>query len=74
MFIKSFKHSQEHRILEVYSYCTMSSHIHLILKAKDKERLQDIIRDFKRHNLKATTSCWKIKLSIGKVVVAGCCG
>jgi putative transposase len=39
--------------LEVYYWCLMSSHLHLIISAKDGFRISDIIRDFKKHTAKA---------------------
>jgi putative transposase len=53
IFIQSVKYCQEHKGLEVFGYCIMPSHIHLIVRAKDKERLEDIIRDLKRHTSKS---------------------
>ena len=35
-----------HKGLEVYCWCLMSSHLHLIIRAKENHRLSDIIRDF----------------------------
>ena len=53
IFIQSIKYCQEHKGLEVYGYCIMPSHVHLILRAKDKEKLEDVIRDLKRHTSKS---------------------
>ena len=39
--------------LEVYCWCLMTSHLHLIVRAKENQRLSDIIRDFKKHTAKA---------------------
>jgi len=39
--------------LEVFCWCLMTSHLHLIIRARDKFRLSDIIRDFKKHTAKA---------------------
>lgn len=48
IFIQSIHYCQEHKGLEVFGYCIMPSHIHLIIRAKDKERLENIIQDLKR--------------------------
>jgi putative transposase len=39
--------------LEVFCWCLMTRHLHLIIIARDKFRLSDIIRDFKKHTAKA---------------------
>lgn len=45
--IDSLKYCQREKGLSVHAYCIMTSHIHLILSAKEGHRLSDIIRDFK---------------------------
>jgi putative transposase len=49
IFIKSIKYCQEHKGLEVYGYCIMPSHVHLILRSNEGFALEDTIRDLKRH-------------------------
>jgi REP element-mobilizing transposase RayT len=39
--------------LEIYGYCMMSSHIHLIARATGKITLSEILRDFKKFTSKA---------------------
>jgi REP element-mobilizing transposase RayT len=39
--------------LEIYGYCIMSSHIHLIARATGKITLSEILRDFKKFTSKA---------------------
>jgi len=43
---------QEHKGLEIYAYCIMSSHIHMLCKAKEGYLLSDIMRDFKKYTSK----------------------
>jgi len=47
--MNSLRHCQEHKGLEVYAYCIMPSHVHLILGSNGDEMLVDIIRDLKSY-------------------------
>jgi putative transposase len=56
VIIESWKHCQEKKGLEIYGWCIMPSHIHMIIGSK-KNKLQDIVRDMKKHtslNLRTT--------------------
>ncbi len=44
----------KHKGLEVFAWCLMTNHLHLIIRAKDGLLLSDLIRDFKRHTAKKT--------------------
>ena len=48
----ALKYCQENKGLEIYAYCLMSSHLHLICKGTEGIVLSDIMRDFKRHTSK----------------------
>ena len=48
IIIKSWKHCQENKGLEIYGWRIMPSHIHIIIGSK-KNKLEDIIRDIKKH-------------------------
>ncbi len=48
ILIDSLKYCQQQKGLEIYGWCLMSNHIHLILRSDGKNKLQDIIRDFKK--------------------------
>ncbi len=39
--------------LEVFAWCLMSNHIHLVCRAIEGFRISDIIRDFKKYTTKA---------------------
>jgi REP element-mobilizing transposase RayT len=52
LLINSLKHCQQKKGLELYGYCIMPSHIHLIAKTTGKETLSDILRDFKKYTFK----------------------
>jgi putative transposase len=47
IFINSVEFCQVNKGLEVFAWCIMPSHVHLILRAKQPFRLQDVIRDLK---------------------------
>jgi putative transposase len=46
--INSWKHCQAHKELEVYGWCIMTSHIHMIIGTHG-EKLENIMRDMKKH-------------------------
>lgn len=59
IFYQSLKHCQAHKSLEVYAYCIMTSHVHMII-GTETGSLPDIVRDLKsytsRHIRKAIES------------------
>ncbi|WP_298544444.1 transposase [uncultured Aquimarina sp.] len=52
VIIDSLKYCQEQKGLEIYAFCIMPSHIHLLCKAEEGFVLSDIIRDFKKFTAK----------------------
>ncbi len=48
---ESIEYCQQHKQLEVYAYCFMTSHIHMII-GTETGNLSDIVRDFKSHTSK----------------------
>ncbi|NEW80509.1 MAG: transposase [Gelidibacter sp.] len=50
--INALEYCQKHKGLEIYAYCLMSSHIHLLCKATNGFVLSDVIRDFKKFTSK----------------------
>ena len=50
--IKALQYCQENKGLEIYAYCLMTSHIHLLCKATNGFILSDVMRDFKRFTSK----------------------
>lgn len=52
IIINSLSYCREQKGLEIYAWCLMSSHLHMICKAPDNGVLSDIIRDFKTHTSK----------------------
>jgi REP element-mobilizing transposase RayT len=51
--IDSLRYCQKEKGLEIFGYCLMSSHLHLIARAEDNFNLSDILRDFKKFTSKA---------------------
>src|SRR2546423_12774080 len=52
VLLKSFKYCIENKDLELYAWCIMTSHVHLII-GSNKEPMQNILRDLKRHTAEA---------------------
>lgn len=50
--IDSLKYCIKHKGLNVYAYCLMTNHLHLVVNCDDPFELADVIRDFKRHTVK----------------------
>lgn len=46
--LDSWKFCQEKKGLEVYGWCIMPSHVHMIIGSR-KNKLEDIVRDMKKH-------------------------
>jgi REP element-mobilizing transposase RayT len=52
VIIDALKHCQQKRGLEIYAYCLMPSHLHMLCKASEKESLAEVMRDFKKFTAK----------------------
>jgi len=52
ILINALQYCQKNKDLEIYGYCIMSSHIHLLCKGTEGFILSDIIRDFKKFTSK----------------------
>ncbi|WP_282161722.1 transposase [Ulvibacterium marinum] len=48
--IASLRYCIENKGLNVYAYCLMTNHLHLIANCEEPFQLSDTIRDFKRHS------------------------
>src|ERR1700676_985383 len=48
ILLDSWKHCQAEKGLEIYGWCVMSSHIHMIIGTHG-EKLENIMRDMKKH-------------------------
>ncbi len=49
---EALTYCQQHKGLEIYAFCLMTNHLHLLLAARPNANLPDIIRDFKKHTNK----------------------
>ncbi|WP_192822208.1 transposase [Rufibacter sp. LB8] len=54
IFVESLRYCIQHKGLHVYAWCLMPNHVHLIIGSKG-EKLEDILRDLKRHTSKEIT-------------------
>ncbi|WP_370455779.1 MULTISPECIES: transposase [unclassified Imperialibacter] len=52
--IDSLKYCIENKGLEIYAWCIMTSHVHLIIGTK-QDKIEYILRDHKRHTSKEIT-------------------
>lgn len=53
ILVESLRHCQQAKGLELFAWCIMSNHVHLISRAKPGLKLQDILRDHKKFTAKA---------------------
>jgi len=56
VIIDSLRYCIEHKGLNLYAYCLMTNHLHLIANCEEPFQLSDTIRDFKRHSAKTILS------------------
>ncbi len=49
LLVESLVHCQREKGLEVYAWCIMPNHVHMIVGRNGEQRLEDIIRDFKKY-------------------------
>lgn len=50
--VESLQYCQKNKGLEIYAWCLMPDHLHMIVKATNGSKLSNIMRDFKRHTSK----------------------
>ena len=48
IIVESLHYCQNEKGLEIYAWCIMSNHLHLIVGRKGKVKIEDIVRDFKK--------------------------
>jgi len=53
ILVENLKYCQNQKGLEMFVWCIMTNHIHLVIRTKDGYRLSDILRDFKKFTSKA---------------------
>jgi len=59
IIVDSLKYCQAEKGLELYAWCIMTNHIHLIFSTNEDVLPQDFIRDFKKFTSKALTKAIK---------------
>jgi putative transposase len=52
IIVDSLNYCIENKGLTIYSWCLMTNHLHLIVRANEGNRLSDFIRDFKKFTAK----------------------
>ena len=50
--IENLEYCQRNKGLEIFAWCIMTSHAHLIIRAQESYHLSDILRDFKKFTSK----------------------
>ncbi len=53
LLIENLDYCQNNKGLEIFAWCIMTNHVHLIIRSKEGYLLQDILRDFKKFTSKA---------------------
>jgi REP element-mobilizing transposase RayT len=49
IIIDSLKYCQKNKDLEIYAWCLMSNHLHMVCRGSDDHPQPDILRDFKKY-------------------------
>lgn len=52
IFVDSLRHCQERKGLELFGWCLMTNHAHLLARSKEGHRLSDTLRDLKKYTSK----------------------
>ncbi len=52
ILVENLKYCQEHKGLEIFAWCIMTNHVHLIIRAGEDILVPDILRDFKKFTSK----------------------
>ena len=59
ILIENLIYCQNNKGLEIFAWCIMTNHVHLMIRAKEGYLLQDIVRDFKKFSCKAVIKAIK---------------
>ena len=54
ILIDSLSYCQKNKGLEIFSWCIMTSHVHLLIRSGSDNGLSAILRDFKQYTAKET--------------------
>jgi len=52
LIVDSLAYCQKNKGLELFSWCLMSNHLHMVAGAKERYHLSSILRDFKKYTAK----------------------
>lgn len=52
LIINALKYCQKEKGLNIFAFCIMSNHIHMLVNANEPFELKDVIRDFKKFTAK----------------------
>lgn len=52
IFVDSLRHCQKQKGLQLFGWCLMTNHVHLLARAKEGSNLSDIMRDLKKFTSK----------------------
>lgn len=52
LLLENLKHCQQSKGLEIFAWCIMTNHVHLVIRSKGLQSLPDILRDFKSFSTK----------------------
>lgn len=66
VFIDSLKYCQEHKGLNIYAWCLMTSHAHLIVSSNEGLPLAGIIRDTKSYTSRHIRKLLEDKDAVGE--------
>ena len=64
IIIDSLNYCIRNKGLEIYSWCLMPNHLHMICRAISSQSLSDILRDFKTHTSKSIIKHIKMSANI----------
>jgi REP element-mobilizing transposase RayT len=53
ILVENLKYCQDNKGLEIFAWCVMTNHVHLIIRAREGNNLLDILRDYKKFTSKA---------------------
>ena len=51
--IEALRYCQKNKGLEIFGFCLMPNHLHLIVRANEKQSLSEVLRDFKQFTAKS---------------------
>ena len=52
LMVEALAYCQKEKGLEIYAWCLMSNHLHMMCRAQEEELLSDIMRDLKKYTSK----------------------